>query len=102
MMFRPAVWPQAIRPESFERRARTDHSRRARHPSVATKPFVPRGGLGYAPPLVNTAALRTLLIYAVILPLAIFVGWLVAGDMTKTSFATLSAIIFVLLLPLLI
>lgn len=51
---------------------------------------------------VNTAALRTLLIYAVILPLAVFIGWMVAGDLTRTSFAVLAAIIFVLLLPLLL
>jgi hypothetical protein len=51
---------------------------------------------------VNTATLRTLLIYAVTLPLAIFVGWMVAGDMTRTSFAVLAAIIFVLLLPVLL
>ena len=42
------------------------------------------------------------MIYAVILPLAIFTGWLVAGDMTKTSFTTLTAIIFVILLPVLL
>jgi hypothetical protein len=73
------------------------------HPSLdRTKHFVEHDRLGYARNLVNTAALRTLLIYAVILPLAIFVGWLVAGDVTKTSFATLSAIVFVLLLPLLL
>jgi O-antigen ligase len=42
------------------------------------------------------------MIYAIVLPLAVFIGWLVAGDMTRTSFATLSAIIFVLLLPFLL
>jgi hypothetical protein len=63
---------------------------------------VERGGLRYDSPLVNTAALRTLVIYAVTLPLAIFVGWMVAGDMTRTSFAVLVAIVFVLLLPVLL
>jgi hypothetical protein len=51
---------------------------------------------------VNTAALRTLLIYAIILPLAIFVGLKLSGDMTRNSFAMLTAIAFVLLLPLLL
>jgi hypothetical protein len=51
---------------------------------------------------VNTASLRTLLIYVVTLPLAIFVGWMVAGDLTRTSFAVLAAILFVLLLPVLL
>ena len=51
---------------------------------------------------VNTAALRTLLIYAVILPLAVFIGWMVSGDMTRTSFSVLAGIIFLLLVPLLL
>jgi hypothetical protein len=51
---------------------------------------------------VNTAALRTLIIYAVILPLAVFIGWTVSGDMTRGSFGTLAAIVFVLLLPALL
>jgi len=51
---------------------------------------------------VNTATLRTLVIYAVTLPLAVFIGWMVAGDMTRTSFAVLAAIVFVLLLPVLL
>ena len=42
------------------------------------------------------------MIYAIVLPLAVFIGWLVAGDMTRSSFATLSAIIFLLLLPVLL
>ena len=50
----------------------------------------------------NTAALRTLLIYAVILPLAVFIGWTVSGDMTRTSFSVLAAIVFFLLLPVLL
>lgn len=50
----------------------------------------------------NNATLRTLLIYAVTLPLAVFIGWMVAGDLTRTSFAVLAAIVFVLMLPLLL
>ena len=50
----------------------------------------------------NTAALRTLLIYAVILPLAVFIGWMVSGDMTRTSFSVLAGIVFLLLVPLLL
>jgi hypothetical protein len=51
---------------------------------------------------VNTAALRTLVIYAIILPLAVFIGWMLSGDMTKTNFSVLAAIVFVLLLPVLL
>lgn len=58
--------------------------------------------LRYGVRLVNTAALRTLIIYAVILPLAVFIGWTVSGDMTRGSFGTLAAIVFVLLLPVLL
>ena len=61
-----------------------------------------RGDFRYDARLVNTAALRTLMIYAVILPLAVFIGWLVSGDMTQTSFGMLAAIMFVLLTPLLL
>ena len=42
------------------------------------------------------------MIYAIVLPLAVFIGWIVAGDMTKSSFAVLTAIVFVLLLPFLL
>jgi hypothetical protein len=48
---------------------------------------------------VNTSALRTLIIYAAIVPLAIYIGW-ASADMTRTSFAMLSAIVFILLTPL--
>lgn len=48
----------------------------------------------------NTAALRTLIIYAVVLPLAVFIGWTLSGDMTRSSFAVLAAIVFVLALPM--
>lgn len=50
----------------------------------------------------NTAALRTLVIYAIILPLAVFIGWMLSGDMTKTNFSVLAAIVFILLLPVLL
>ena len=52
----------------------------------------------------NSAALRTLLIYAVVLPLAVFIGWTAVdlADWDRTSFATFVAILFVLLLPILL
>jgi len=51
---------------------------------------------------VNNVALRTLVIYAIIIPLAVFVGWTLSGDMTRTSFAAIAAILFVLMLPVLL
>jgi hypothetical protein len=53
---------------------------------------------------VNTAALRTLVVYAVILPLAIFIGWVTVdlANWDRSSFAMFAAIAFVLLLPVLI
>jgi hypothetical protein len=42
------------------------------------------------------------MIYAIVLPLAVFIGWIVAGDISKSSFAVLSAIVFVLILPFLL
>ena len=52
----------------------------------------------------NTAALRTLVIYAVILPLAVFIGWIAVdlANWNRTSFALFAAIVFVLLLPALL
>lgn len=52
----------------------------------------------------NSTLLRTLVIYAVILPLAVMVGWMTVdlADFDKTSFAVFAGIIFVLLLPLLL
>ena len=52
----------------------------------------------------NTALLRTLIIYAVILPLAVLVGWMAVdlADWNRTSFAIFAAILFVLLLPVMI
>lgn len=54
--------------------------------------------------LLNTAALRTLVIYAVILPLAIFLGWMAVdlANWNQTSFAVFASVIFVLLLPVLL
>jgi hypothetical protein len=51
---------------------------------------------------VNSAAIKTLIIYAIILPLAVFIGWIVSGDLTRTSFALLAMIVFVLLIPVLL
>lgn len=51
----------------------------------------------------NSAALKTLLLYALILPLAVFVGWMVAGDIrTRASFTAIMAVLFVLCTPLLL
>ena len=52
----------------------------------------------------NTAALRTLVIYAVIIPLAVFIGWMTVdlANWDRTSFATFAAIVFVLLIPVLL
>jgi hypothetical protein len=51
---------------------------------------------------VNTTALRTLVIYGVILPLAVIIGYMLSGDLTQSSFAILAAIGFILLLPALL
>lgn len=50
----------------------------------------------------NTTALRTLVIYGIILPLAVMIGWMLSGDLTQGSFAILAGIVFVLLLPALL
>lgn len=50
----------------------------------------------------NSTALRTLLIYAVILPLAVVIGWTLSGDLTMTSFSMLTTIVLLLLLPALL
>lgn len=52
----------------------------------------------------NSALLRTLVIYAIILPLAVFVGWMAVdlADWNRTSFTVFAVIAFVLLLPLLL
>lgn len=52
----------------------------------------------------NTTALRTLIIYAIILPLAVLIGWM-AVDLAhwdQTSFSVIAAIVFVLLIPALL
>jgi len=48
--------------------------------------------------------MRTLVIYAVILPLAVFIGWMAVdlANWDRTSFSMIAAIIFVLLLPALL
>jgi hypothetical protein len=53
---------------------------------------------------VNAAVLRTLIIYAIILPLALCLGWLAVdlAEWNRTSFAAFASIIFVLLLPMLL
>lgn len=50
----------------------------------------------------NTAALRTLVIYGTILPLAAFIGWMISDDLTMGSFSILASIGFLLLLPALL
>lgn len=52
----------------------------------------------------NSAALRTLMIYAVVLPLAVFIGWMAVdlANWDRTSFAVMAMIVFVLLTPLLL
>lgn len=52
----------------------------------------------------NSGLLRTLVIYAVILPLAVLIGWMAVdlADWDRTSFAVFAAIMFVLLLPALL
>jgi hypothetical protein len=54
--------------------------------------------------LVNSALLRTLVIYAIILPLAVMLGWMAVdlADWNRTSFTVFAVIGFVLLLPLLL
>ena len=50
----------------------------------------------------NSAALRTLIIYAIILPLAVFVGMKLSGNMTTSSLAMLGFILFVLVSPVIL
>ena len=52
----------------------------------------------------NTAALRTLMIYAVILPLALFIGWMTVdlANWDRTSFMVIAGSLFFLTLPLLL
>lgn len=51
--------------------------------------------------LVNSAALRTLVIYAVVLPLAVLIGWMATdlANWNRTSFGVMAAVLFVLLIP---
>src|SRR5262245_60395068 len=48
----------------------------------------------------NSMLLRSLVIYAIILPLAIFLGYLVAGPLTWTSFGTVMGVVAVLVFPI--
>ena len=50
----------------------------------------------------NSAALRTLIIYAIILPLAVFVGMKLSGNMTTSSLAMLGFILLVLASPVIL
>lgn len=52
----------------------------------------------------NSTLLRTLVIYAIILPLAVMLGWMAVdlADWDRTSFTVFAVIIFVLLLPALL
>lgn len=49
----------------------------------------------------NSALLRTLLVYGIILPLAVLVGWMLTSPLETESLTIVGAIVFVLLLPLL-
>ena len=52
----------------------------------------------------NSNLLKTLVIYAIILPLAVALGWMAVdlADWDRTSFTVIAVIIFVLLLPVLL
>jgi O-Antigen ligase len=50
----------------------------------------------------SSMLLRSLVIYAIILPLAIFLGCLVAGPLTWTSFGTVLAVFAILVLPVML
>jgi hypothetical protein len=50
---------------------------------------------------VNSALLRTLLVYGIILPLAVLVGWMLSSPLETESLTIVGVIVFVLLLPLL-
>lgn len=66
--------------------------------------FVGLCALRYHAALVNSPLLRTLVIYAIILPLAVLLGWSAVdlADWNRTSFAVFALIGFVLLLPLIL
>jgi O-antigen ligase len=49
---------------------------------------------------VNSALFRTLLIYGIVLPLAIVIGWMMSSPDELESLATIGAVLFVLLLPI--
>src|SRR5262245_57365479 len=49
-----------------------------------------------------TVLLRSVLIYAICLPLAVLLGYMLAGPLTWTSFGTIAGVIFLLVLPILL
>jgi hypothetical protein len=50
----------------------------------------------------NTALARSMIIYAICLPLAIFLGYLITDPLDRTTSYTLGAVFFLLILPLLL
>jgi hypothetical protein len=50
----------------------------------------------------NTALARSMLIYAICLPLAIFLGYLITDPLDRTNDITLTVVLFLLVLPLLL
>jgi hypothetical protein len=48
----------------------------------------------------SSMLLRSLVIYAIILPLAIFLGYMLAGPLTWTSFGTVAGVIAILVFPI--
>src|ERR1051325_2562372 len=49
----------------------------------------------------DVAIIRSMIIYAICVPLAILVGYLIAGPLDWTTFGTLGVVFFLLVLPLL-
>src|SRR4051812_14640347 len=50
----------------------------------------------------NTALARSMMIYAICLPLAIFLGYLITDPLDRTTDYTIAAVFFLMLLPLLL
>lgn len=50
----------------------------------------------------NTALARSMLIYAICLPLAIFLGYLITDPLDRTNDLTITVVLFLLILPLLL
>jgi hypothetical protein len=49
---------------------------------------------------VNSSIIRTLLVYGIVLPLAVMVGWMLSSPLEMKSAAVVGGVMFVLLLPL--